>query len=83
MKRIVQELKDLPKTADGWREIYTLSIPEWVEQEGKDRIRSHMEWIVSNWSGVHLRMRQAMYRRAMCARAWKNRSIPGNCFRLY
>ncbi|MGO4532452.1 chromosome segregation ATPase [Paenibacillus sp. 2TAF8] len=52
MKRIVQELKELPKktrikSADGWREIFSFSIPEWEEQDGKDRIRSYMEWILS------------------------------------
>ncbi|WNS40846.1 chromosome segregation ATPase [Paenibacillus sp. MMS20-IR301] len=52
LKHIVQELKELPKktrikTADGWREIYSFSIPEWEDQDGKDRIRSHIEWILS------------------------------------
>ncbi|WP_187355551.1 hypothetical protein ['Paenibacillus yunnanensis' Narsing Rao et al. 2020] len=52
LKHIVQELKELPKktrvkTADGWREIYSFSIPEWEDQDGKDRIRSHIEWIIT------------------------------------
>ncbi len=52
LKHIVQELKELPKKtrikmADGWREIYSFSIPEWEEQDGKDRIRSHIEWIIT------------------------------------
>lgn len=51
LKHIVQELKELPKktrirTLEGWREIYSFSIPEWEEQDGKDRIRSHIEWIL-------------------------------------
>lgn len=52
LKNIVQELRELPKktrikTADGWREVYSFSIPEWEDQDGKDRIRSHIEWIVA------------------------------------
>lgn len=52
LKHIVQELKELPKktrikTIDGWREIYSFSIPEWEEQDGKDRIRSYIEWIIT------------------------------------
>lgn len=52
LKHIVQELKELPKktrikTAEGWREIYSFNIPEWEDQDGKDRIRSHIEWIIS------------------------------------
>lgn len=52
LKHIVQELKELPKktrikTLDGWREIYSFSIPEWEDQDGKDRIRSHIEWILA------------------------------------
>ncbi|AIQ62421.1 chromosome segregation ATPase [Paenibacillus stellifer] len=51
LKQIMQELKELPrktriKTADGWREIYSFMIPEWEDQDGKDRIRSHVEWIL-------------------------------------
>lgn len=52
LKHIVQELRELPKktrikAGDGWREIYSFSIPEWEEQEGKDRVRGHIEWILS------------------------------------
>lgn len=57
LKHIVQELRDLPKktrikTVDGWREIYSFSIPEWEDQDGKDRIRSHIEWILSQLEQV-------------------------------
>lgn len=52
LKHIVQELRELPKktrikTTDGWREIYSFGIPEWEDQDGKDRIRIHIEWILS------------------------------------
>ncbi|WP_405130524.1 chromosome segregation ATPase [Paenibacillus sp. FSL H8-0317] len=57
LKRIVQELKELPKktrikSVEGWREIFSFSIPEWEEQDGKDRIRSYMEWILSQLEGI-------------------------------
>ncbi|WP_141503242.1 chromosome segregation ATPase [Paenibacillus luteus] len=52
LKQIVQELRELPKktrirTADGWREIYSFTIPEWDDREGKDRVREHIEWILN------------------------------------
>lgn len=52
LKRIVQELRELPKktrikTAEGWKEIYSFSIPDWEDEDGKERIRSHIEWIVA------------------------------------
>ncbi|MBD2848066.1 chromosome segregation ATPase [Paenibacillus sp. IB182496] len=52
LAHIVQELKELPKktrikAADGWREIYSISIPEWTDQDGKDRVRTHIEWILA------------------------------------
>ncbi|MBB3113739.1 hypothetical protein FHS18_005852 [Paenibacillus phyllosphaerae] len=52
LKQITSELKELPKktrikTADGWREIYSFLIPEWGDQEGKERIREYMEWILA------------------------------------
>jgi hypothetical protein len=52
LKLIVQELKEIPKktrvkTDDGWKEIYSFTIPQWEEQEGKERIRKHIDWIIS------------------------------------
>lgn len=51
LKQIVQELKELPKktrvrTADGWKDMYAFTVPEWDEQAGKERIRQHIEWIL-------------------------------------
>ncbi|MCM3439413.1 hypothetical protein [Metabacillus halosaccharovorans] len=48
---IAGELKIIPKKTkvkveDKWKEIYKFSIPEWTEEEGKSRIRKHIEWIL-------------------------------------
>ncbi|MNZ86504.1 hypothetical protein D3C78_1053250 [compost metagenome] len=48
----MHELRELPKKTrirllDGWREIYSFSIPEWDDQDGRDRIREHIEWILN------------------------------------
>jgi hypothetical protein len=49
---VAGELRLIPnktkvKVADKWKEIYKFVIPEWSEEDGKTRIRSHIEWIVS------------------------------------
>lgn len=48
---IAGELELIPKktrvkVVDKWREIFKFSIPEWSEEEGKGRIRKHIEWIL-------------------------------------
>jgi hypothetical protein len=52
LKLIVQELKEIPKktrvkTDEGWKEIFSFTIPSWEEQDGKQRIRKHIDWIVN------------------------------------
>ncbi|MCY7487467.1 chromosome segregation ATPase [Paenibacillus alvei] len=52
LKLIVQELKEIPKktrvkSADGWKEIYSFTLAEWDEQDGKERIRKHIDWIIT------------------------------------
>ncbi|WP_080846231.1 hypothetical protein [Cytobacillus gottheilii] len=49
---VAGELRLIPnktkvKVADKWKEIYKFVIPDWSEEDGKSRIRSHIEWIVS------------------------------------
>ncbi|GAA0485278.1 hypothetical protein GCM10008986_08190 [Salinibacillus aidingensis] len=51
LKNMVDELKQIPnktkvKVLDHWKQIFTFSIPEWDEEEGKTRIRDHIEWIL-------------------------------------
>lgn len=52
LKLIVQELKEIPKktrvkSEDGWKEIYSFTLAEWDEQDGKERIRKHIDWIIT------------------------------------
>jgi|GEM_PF-541067 len=51
VKLIVQELREIPKktrvrTEDWWRDIFSFSIPDWDDRDGKERIRQHIDWIV-------------------------------------
>lgn len=51
LKQVTTELKDIPnktkvKVENEWKPIYTFSIPEWEEQEGKGAIRQHLDWIL-------------------------------------
>ncbi|CAM4448423.1 coiled-coil domain-containing protein [Paenibacillus tarimensis] len=51
LRLIAQELRELPKrtrvrTDSGNKEIYVFQVPDWDEQEGKERIRGHIEWII-------------------------------------
>jgi hypothetical protein len=51
LQKVTDELKMIPKKTrvkveDQWREIYSFSIPEWNEQEGKEEIRKHIDWIL-------------------------------------
>jgi hypothetical protein len=52
LKLIVQELKEIPKktrvkSAEGWKEIYSFTLAEWDEQDGKELVRKHMDWIIT------------------------------------
>lgn len=49
---IAGELKLIPrmtriKVGEIWKDIYKFSIPEWTEEEGKNRIRKHIEWVLN------------------------------------
>ncbi|RIW28207.1 hypothetical protein D3H55_22140 [Bacillus salacetis] len=51
LRTIAGELELIPKKTkvkveDKWKEIYKFTIPEWTEEEGKSRIRKHIEWIL-------------------------------------
>ncbi|ALC91525.1 hypothetical protein AM500_18345 [Bacillus sp. FJAT-18017] len=48
---IAEELSIIPKKTkvkvdDKWKEVFHFSIPEWTREEGKSRIRKHVEWIL-------------------------------------
>ncbi|WP_432407927.1 hypothetical protein [Wukongibacter sp. M2B1] len=49
---IAQELRMIPKKTkvkieDKWREIYLFDIPDWDEQEGKEELRRHVDWMIN------------------------------------
>jgi hypothetical protein len=52
LRNVVEELKQIPKKTrvkveDDWKQIFSITIPEWQDEEGKTRIRDHIEWILS------------------------------------
>ncbi|QSF45608.1 coiled-coil domain-containing protein [Paenibacillus tianjinensis] len=51
LRQVTLELRDIPnktrvKVENEWKSIYSFSIPEWEEQEGKGAIRQHLDWIL-------------------------------------
>ena len=57
---IAGELELIPKKTkvkveDRWKEIYKFTIPEWTEEEGKSRIRKHIEWILDQLESERFR----------------------------
>ncbi|MED3648822.1 hypothetical protein P4475_18815 [Halalkalibacterium halodurans] len=51
LKTLVEELKQIPKKTrvkveNDWKQIFTFAIPEWEEEDGKNRIRDYIEWIL-------------------------------------
>lgn len=52
LRQIASELRDIPtktkvKVEDQWKLIYSFHIPEWEELEAKERLRKHLEWILT------------------------------------
>ncbi|WP_139693775.1 hypothetical protein [Sporolactobacillus terrae] len=51
LRTLAEELRQIPKKTkvkvkDDWKQIYSFTIPEWKEEDGKARIRNHIEWIL-------------------------------------
>lgn len=51
LRTVVEQLHIIPKktrvkTAGVWKDIYKFTIPEWTDEEGKERIRDHIDWIL-------------------------------------
>ncbi len=49
---IKTELRIIPrktrvKVDDNWKEIFQFDLPEWDEKEGKDELRRHVDWMIS------------------------------------
>ncbi|MBM7650393.1 chromosome segregation ATPase [Bacillus ectoiniformans] len=51
LKTIVEELRHIPKKTkvkvdNDWKQIFSFTVPDWTEEDGKNRIRNHIEWIL-------------------------------------
>jgi hypothetical protein len=51
LKQVASELKEIPhktkvKIENEWKPIYSFTVPDWEEQEGKGAIRRHLDWIL-------------------------------------
>ncbi|MBZ4687943.1 MAG: hypothetical protein PWQ96_721 [Clostridia bacterium] len=58
LQKLADELRVIPrktkvKVDEKWKEIYLFSIPGWEEQEGKEALRRHIEWIVMQLEKEH------------------------------
>ncbi|PAV30774.1 hypothetical protein CIL05_03360 [Virgibacillus profundi] len=62
---VTEQLRVIPKKTkvkigEKWREIFQFSIPEWVEEDGKSRIRDHMDWILEQLESDHFKNDQGI-----------------------
>src|SRR5699024_7386981 len=60
---VTNELKVIPKktqvkVANQAKDIYRFTIPEWKEEDGKNRIREHLDWILSQLENDHFKNEQ-------------------------
>lgn len=60
LRTIAGELELIPKKTkvkveDNWKEIYKFTISDWTEEEGKSRIRKHIEWILEQLESERFR----------------------------
>lgn len=51
LRTITDELRMIPKKTrikvdEKWKEIYVFNVPEWGEEEGKEEIRKHIDWML-------------------------------------
>lgn len=52
LRKVREDLLEIPrrtrvKVGDEWRTIYKVEVPDWDEDEGKERIREYINWILS------------------------------------
>ncbi|TGA98906.1 hypothetical protein E4665_06155 [Sporolactobacillus shoreae] len=62
---LAEELRQIPKKTkvkvkDDWKQIYSFTIPEWKEEDGKARIRNHIEWILSKLDDPNFKNEEGM-----------------------
>lgn len=51
LRTVIEQLLLIPKKTrvnveGNWKEIFKFTIPEWTEEEGKERIREHIHWVL-------------------------------------
>lgn len=51
LRTLTDELSIIPKKTrikidDKWRDVYQFNIPEWKEEEGKEELRKHIDWMI-------------------------------------
>ncbi|RDW16982.1 hypothetical protein CWR48_15365 [Oceanobacillus arenosus] len=51
LKNLTEQLRIIPKKTklkigNDWKEIFKFKVPEWAEEDGKQRIRAHVDWIL-------------------------------------
>ena len=52
LSTLADEMRTIPKNTkvkigDDWKEIYQIQVPSWEEEEGKEEIRKHVDWMIS------------------------------------
>ncbi len=52
LNTLADELRSIPKNTrikigDDWKEIFQIQVPTWEEDEGKEEIRKHIDWMIN------------------------------------
>lgn len=60
LQSVAGELRIIPRKTrvrveDGWKEIFLFDVPDWDEKEGKNELRRHIDWMVSQMESSHYR----------------------------
>lgn len=56
LSTLAHEIATIPKNTrvrveDSWKEIYQIQVPTWSEEEGKEEIRRHVDWMIETMEG--------------------------------
>ena len=51
LSTLADEIRTIPKSTkvkigDNWKEIYQIQMPSWEEEDGKEEIRKHVDWMI-------------------------------------
>ncbi|MTI67184.1 MAG: hypothetical protein FH753_11385 [Firmicutes bacterium] len=51
LRTLTEQLKEIPKKTrikveDKWKQIYRFNVPDWEEQQGKEELRNHINWMI-------------------------------------